>query len=57
MLACQAVIIPDGCTSIGSRAFADCKNLLYVRIPASVTYIAGDAFEGCEQAVIDRLSE
>ncbi len=56
-LTCEAVIIPDGCVSIGSRAFADCKNLLYVRIPASVTYIAEDAFAGCEQAVIDRLTE
>ncbi len=49
----EAVIIPDGCTSIGSRAFADCPNLVYVRIPASVTSIAEDAFEGCEQVVVD----
>ncbi len=50
----EAVIIPDGCTFIGSRAFADCPNLIYVRIPASVTSIAEDAFEGCDQVVIDR---
>ena len=51
----EAVIIPDGCTTIGSRAFADCPNLLYVRIPASVTAIAEDAFEGCGQVIIDRV--
>ena len=46
---CQVVIIPDGCTTIGSRAFADCDELLYVRIPPSVTEIADDAFEGCDK--------
>ena len=50
-----AVLIPDGCTAIGSRAFADCLNLVYVRIPASVASIAEDAFEGCKQVVIDRI--
>ncbi len=41
----EAVIIPEGCTSIDSRAFADCPNLVYVRIPASVTSVAEDASE------------
>lgn len=50
----HAVILPDGCESIGKRAFADCPSLLYVRIPASVTSIAADAFEESGQAVIDR---
>ena len=50
----QAVIIPDGCDTVGDRAFADCPNLLYIRIPAGVTSIAADAFEGSGQAVIDR---
>ena len=50
----QAVIIPEGCTSIGERAFAGCTNLLYVRIPASVTSYPANAFEGCnENLVID----
>ena len=54
-LACQAVMIPEGCTAIGSYAFAGCAGLLYVRIPASVTSCPGDAFEGChENLVIDR---
>lgn len=42
----RTVVIPEGCTSIGSRAFADCGSLKYVVIPDSVTGIEGDAFEG-----------
>ena len=53
-LACEAVIIPDGCTKIGSKAFAKCKNLIYVRIPDSVKEIAVDSFEGCDQVRLDR---
>ncbi len=48
----EAVIIPEGCTSIGPRAFADCGKLVYVRIPEGAT-VAGSAFEGSENAVID----
>lgn len=51
---CDAVIIPDGCSSIGKRAFADCKHLLYVYLPASVTSIASDAFEGCGDVYFDQ---
>ena len=43
----QRVQIPDGCTYIGSRAFAECMSLCYVAIPDSVTKIADDAFENC----------
>ena len=53
-LAVEGVIIPDGCTTIGSKAFADCPNLIYIRIPASVTSITNDAFEGSNQVRIDR---
>ncbi len=41
------VIIPNGCKSIGSRAFADCKGLWMVTVPESVDFIADNAFEGC----------
>ena len=51
---CQAVIIPNGCTAIGKRCFANCPNLIYVYIPASVTFVAEDAFENSEQVIIDR---
>lgn len=45
----SAVVGSTGnCTAIGSRAFADCANLERVCIPASVTSIADDAFEGSE---------
>lgn len=42
----EMVIIPEGCVSIGSRAFADMPNLRYVRVPAGTT-VAADAFDGC----------
>lgn len=37
---------------IGSRAFADCKNLKLIRIPESVISISDDAFDGCNNLVI-----
>ncbi len=39
------VIIPDGMTTIGSRAFASCPNLKHISIPDSVTTIDGHAFD------------
>lgn len=45
-ISARTVVIPDGCTSIGSRAFADCGSLKYVVIPDSVTSIAENAFAG-----------
>lgn len=53
-LDCECVIIPNGCTIIGPRAFADCGNLIYAKIPASVSEIAEDAFEGCEKVRIEQ---
>ena len=40
------VQLPEGVTSIGSRAFADCPNLAYIYIPEETDTIARDAFEG-----------
>ncbi len=42
------VYIPDGVKSIGSRAFANCTGLTHIRIPASGTVIAEDAFQGVD---------
>ena len=50
--AVQSVVIPDGCTIIGSRAFADCAQLRQIVIPASVTSIAADAFSGCTDVIV-----
>lgn len=50
----EAVVIPDGCRSIGSGAFADCPNLCYVWIPESVTNIAEDAFAGSPNVKVER---
>ncbi|MGX8705843.1 MAG: leucine-rich repeat domain-containing protein [bacterium] len=53
----QYVIVPPAVTSIGSKAFANCADLIYIRIPASIRSIAADAFEGCnDQLIIDRLN-
>ena len=52
--ACEAVIAPESCGYIGSRAFADCPNLRYVRLPASAE-IAPDAFEGCCPVTLERV--
>jgi len=43
----SACLIPDGATSVGSRAFWFRKDLKRISIPASVTNIASDAFAGC----------
>ena len=43
----QKIVIQDGCQAIGNKAFADCPMLETVEIPASVTGIAPDAFDGC----------
>ena len=46
------VIIPDGTVKIGSKAFANCSQLVFISIPESVTEIADDALDGCGNAVI-----
>ena len=43
----EAVIIPDGVTSIGDGAFSDCKSLTDITIPDGVTSIGTEAFYGC----------
>ena len=43
----KSVVIPNGFTSIGNRAFSGCKNLTSITIPDSVTSIGDRAFEDC----------
>ena len=52
-IAAEAIIIPNECTTIESKAFINCKNLLYIRIPAGIE-IPDDAFDGCPNVVIDQ---
>ena len=52
-IAAEAVIIPDGCSSIGSKAFANCEKLRYVWIPNSVLTVSDDAFIGDTMAILD----
>ncbi len=52
-IATEAIIIPDTCTTIEARAFVNCKNLCYIRIPAGIE-IPDDAFADCPKVVIDQ---
>ena len=52
----QVAIVPDGCESIGARAFSGSTSLSMIEIPASVTFIAPDAFDGCTNVVIRTTS-
>lgn len=49
----NAVVIPEGCTRLGAGAFRFCNDLIYVKIPNSLKYIAEDAFDGCPNVVFD----
>lgn len=46
------VYIPSGCTTIEARAFVDAVNLTDVYVPASVSYIAPSAFDGCKNVTL-----
>ena len=43
----QAVVISEGCSEIGMRAFAQCADLKRIVLPESIQMIADDAFNGC----------
>lgn len=48
----QAIIIPEGCTTIGPKVFANCPNLIYICVPASVNIVDEHAFDECSPALI-----
>ena len=43
-----SIIIADGVTSIGEKAFFDCRELTSITIPNSINSISHDAFNGCD---------
>ena len=50
------VIVPEGTTTIGPRAFAD-SSLIQVTLPASIEFIAEDAFINCENVTFEVENE
>ena len=47
----EKVVVEDGVTSIGERAFCECCNLITVKFPDSVTIIGKAAFGDCDALV------
>jgi len=45
----RSFVIPIGTKEIGDWAFANCRELAWIKIPASVTYVGRDAFAGCDK--------
>lgn len=50
--AVECVVVPEGATSIGMKAFANCTKLYKIIIPDSVTEIDANAFEGSARVTI-----
>lgn len=44
-----SVVIPEGYSSIGSKAFAGCENLEMIQLPTTLTQIGTGAFAGCKK--------
>lgn len=53
----KSVVISEGVTSIGVKAFYNCSSLMNVTIPGSVTSIENYAFEGCNGLTSITISE
>ena len=51
-IAAETIEVTENVVSIGPRAFADCKNLREITIPANVTAIDDSALSGCENVTV-----
>lgn len=49
----ERIVLSEKIVTIGNLAFANCTNLQYINLPDSLTYIAPDAFEGCDNLFIE----
>lgn len=54
-ISAEAIVVPEGCTIIEPKAFMNCKNLLYIRIPTNVDF-PNDAVVECPNVVIDNIA-
>ena len=45
---CDYFCVPDKLKAIGDRTFSNCNSLYSIELPATVRYIAPEAFEGCD---------
>ena len=49
----ETFMVPEKCVFIKDRAFSQCKNLNYIRIPISIKSIDDNVFEGSENVKLD----
>lgn len=49
--------LPEGISSIGDKAFCDCKSLVSVKLPEGVKSIGSEAFSGCTKLADVTLSD
>ncbi len=54
--ACQAILVPSGCTNVDQRVFSDNPNLIYLRLPNTLE-IPYNAIANCPNLVIDWISD
>ena len=50
-----SVDMPDGVTTIGSRAFVNCSSLALTLLPSGITSIEASAFKGCTSLALTSL--
>ena len=55
-ISAEVIRVPDGAVSIGSKAFAGIGNLRQIYIPASVTSIAPNAFDGDDVVIFGKAN-